>query len=400
MRILFCNYEYPPLGGGGGVINALLAEEMAKHHEVTVLTSQGRQLPSVDLQNRVRVVRAPVFFRNQEAVASLVSMLTFLPMGIRTGKKLLQECKFDVINTHFVLPTGPVGDALSRYGKIPNVLSVHGGDLYDPSKWTSPHRHPVLRTWIRRLLGRSDQVVAQSSNTLDNLHRFYDHQIEGIKIPLAIRRPNSGIALRENYGCKADEILLVTVGRLIARKAIDQLISLMEKLRRQKVRLIILGEGPLKDSLKEGAARMDLDRQIHFLGHVDEVEKFRILRMCDVYVSTSQHEGFGLVFLEAMASGLSIVCYDDGGQTDFLRDNETGFLVSLNDEPLFQQRCELLIRNPALRRTMGETNQRRVEEFYIDRCASKYEKVFHEVIEPSNHRKRRWALGVPQDMTK
>src|SRR5437899_147046 len=147
MRILFCNYEYPPLGGGGGVINALLAEEMAKHHEVTVLTSQGRQLPPVPLENGVRVVRSPVFFRKQEAVASLVSMLSFLPMGVRTGKELLRRTEFDVINTHFVLPTGPVGDALSRYAGIPNVLSLHGGDLYDPSKWTSPHRHPVLRGW-------------------------------------------------------------------------------------------------------------------------------------------------------------------------------------------------------------------------------------------------------------
>jgi len=382
MRILFCNYEYPPLGGGGGVINALLAEEMAKQHEVTVLTSQGRQLPSVSLENGVRVVRAPVFFRKHDAVASFASMLTFLPMGIRTGKRLFREGRFDVINTHFVLPTGPVGDALSRYAKIPNVLSVHGGDLYDPSKWTSPHRHPVLRTWIRKLLGRCDQVVAQSSNTLDNLHRFYDSQIEGIKIPLAIRRPSSGIASREDYACNTDEVLLVTVGRLVARKAIDQLISMMDKLKQQKARLIILGEGPLGTSLKAEAVKAGLDRRIHFLGHVDEVEKFRILRMCDVYVSTSQHEGFGLVFLEAMACRLPIICYDHGGQTDFLRDDETGFLVSLNDEGVFQEKCKVLIRSHELRRTIGEANQRRVEEFYIDRCASQYEKVFHEVVRP------------------
>ena len=65
MRILFCNYEYPPLGGGGGVINALLAEELATRHEVTVLTSRGMGLPAESVVNGVRIVRAPVFFRQK-----------------------------------------------------------------------------------------------------------------------------------------------------------------------------------------------------------------------------------------------------------------------------------------------------------------------------------------------
>jgi glycosyltransferase involved in cell wall biosynthesis len=387
MRILFCNYEYPPLGGGGGVINALLAEEMAKRHEVTVLTSQGRELPSVNLENGVRVVRAPVFFRKQEAVASFLSMLSFLPMGVRAGKEILRKNKFDVINTHFVLPTGPVGDALSRYGGIPNVLSLHGGDLYDPSKWSSPHRHPALRGWIRRLVKRSERVVVQSSNTLGNLHRFYDPEIDGVQIPLAIGRPKIGAALRSDYGLRAEEILFVTVGRLVARKAIEQLIALMENLREKNTRLLILGEGPLASSLKQESAKRGLGDRVLFLGHVQEDEKFRILQMSDLYVSTSQHEGFGLVFLEAMASGLPIVCYDHGGQTDFLRDQETGYLVPLNNQILFRQNCELLIQNQEMRKSIGEANRIRVEEFYIDRCALKYENVFSEVVGPRTTRK-------------
>ena len=86
-------------------------------------------------------MRTPVFFRKHEAVANLLSMLAFLPMGFQTGKKLFRAGQYDIINTHFALPTGPVGDALARFAKVPNVLSVQGGDLYDPSKWLSPHRH-------------------------------------------------------------------------------------------------------------------------------------------------------------------------------------------------------------------------------------------------------------------
>lgn len=399
MRILFCNYEYPPLGGGGGVINALLVEELAKRHEVTVLTSQGLNLPRESIENGVPVIRVPVFFRRQEAVANLASMLAFVPMGIRAGKNLLRHDRFDVINTHFVVPTGPVGDALSRFAGIPNVLTIHGGDLYDPSKFMSPHRHPALRAWIRRLLRRADVVVGQSKNTLENMQRFYAPELEAVRIPLGIQRPQVGPASRGDYGFREDEFLMVTVGRLIPRKGITQLISMMGTLKDRGVRLLIIGTGPEETLLKSESGKRGLADRIRFTGHVGEIEKFRILHMCDLYVSTSQHEGFGLVFLEAMACGLPIVCYDSGGQNDFLRDGETGFLVPLNKLEAFQDRCEFLIGDSELRKGIGKNNKVRVEEFYIDRCASRYESAFIELLERLQAKKSRVMSAVIRGST-
>jgi glycosyltransferase involved in cell wall biosynthesis len=369
MRILFCNYEYPPLGGGGGVLNALLAAEMAKRHEVTVLTSQGLGLPRESIDNGLRIVRAPVFFRRQEAVANLPSMLAFMAMGIVEGRKLLRNNSFDIINTQFVVPTGPVGDALSRFAGIPNVLTLHGGDLYDPSKLMSPHRHRLLRAWVSRLLRRASLVVGDSRDNLDNMRRYYTPEIQGIRIPLGIQRSQVGRLQRKRYGFGDDEVLLVTVGRLIPRKAIMHLISMMETLRDRRVGLLIVGTGPEEKLLKSESRKRQLEHLIRFTGHVAEDEKYGILQMCDLYVSTSQHEGFGLVFLEAMAGGLPIVCYDKGGQTDFLRDKGNGYLVPLNDLALLTKRCELLITDTELRKTMGENNKSCVEEYYIDRCA-------------------------------
>src|ERR1700734_3481311 len=107
MKILFCNYEYPPLGGGGGVVMAALARELGRRHEVTVLTSQALGLPGISIEGGVKVVRAPVFFRRELAVANFPSMLAFLPSGTLKGLAL-RAGAFDVINTHFVVPSGPV----------------------------------------------------------------------------------------------------------------------------------------------------------------------------------------------------------------------------------------------------------------------------------------------------
>jgi glycosyltransferase involved in cell wall biosynthesis len=381
MHILFCNYEYPPLGGGGGVVNALLAQELAKRHDVTVLTSQALGLPAESVERSVRVVRVPVFFRRHEAVASVSSMLMFIAGGLSTGKKLVSCNEFDVINTHFVLPSGPVGDRLARLAGIPNILTLHGGDLYDPSKSLSPHQHLWLRLWIRSLLRRSDIVVGQSKNTLENMRRFYAPEIEGLRVPLGIGRRSVTAGCRAAYGVRNDEFLMVTVGRLIPRKAVVDLLRVVEKLKQQPIRLFIVGSGPQQTLLKQFCADQGLQERVSFLGQVEEDEKFRILKMCDVYVSTSQHEGFGLVFLEAMSCGLPIICYDHGGQTDFLSNQTTGYLVPLNDLNTFAASCLELLRNSELRQEMSRENLRRIDELYIDYCAERYEAIFEEAIQ-------------------
>jgi hypothetical protein len=115
-------------------VMAALAKQLARKHEVTVLTSRAGDLPATRVEDSVRVIRVPVFFRRQLAVANFPSMFAYLPSGFLRGFKLARDARFDVINTHFVVPTGPLGHALSRTHGVPNVLSVHGGDLFDPSK--------------------------------------------------------------------------------------------------------------------------------------------------------------------------------------------------------------------------------------------------------------------------
>jgi len=379
---LFCNYEYPPLGGGGGVINKQVAEELAKRHTVDVLTSQGLGLPARAVEHGVTVYRVPVFFRSRQAAANMPSMLAYLPSGYWKGRQLIREHSYDVINTHFVVPTGPLGNWLSRKAGVPNVLSVHGGDLYDPSKWSSPHRHPMLRSAVRGLLRKADAVVGQSSNTVQNVHQYYDPGLDCETIPLGIVRPDSDVAApRSRFQLTDEDVVLVTVGRLVARKAVDQLIRMVAGLNNSRVHLFIIGSGPQETGLRDLSQELKLTKQVHFLGQAEEQEKFEVLRMADIYVSTSQHEGFGIVYLEAMACGLPIVCYDYGGQTDFLTSDVNGFVVKLNDTGEFQRACQQLTANPELRERMARHNLEAVEDYYIDRCAGRYESLFETVIE-------------------
>lgn len=394
MKILFCNYEYPPLGGGGGVVNSALAEELAKRHDVTVLTSQGCGVSSLSVVKGVRVIRTPVWFRRQLAVANFPSMIAYLATGTLAGRRLVRAERFDVVNTHFALPTGPVGQAVSRAGNLPNVLSVHGGDLYDPSKRSSAHRHGLLRASVRRLALGADAVVAQSSDTRDNLRRYFAPEIEPHVVPLGIAPPPPVVTSRAEHGLDERDVLLISVGRLIDRKRVDQLIEVVAALGDRRVKLSLIGAGPREHELREKAARLGVAELVRFEGAVDELTKFKLLSLADLYVSTSEHEGFGLVFLEAMASGLPVVCYARGGQRDFLRNGESGYLVPLHDRTAFAQRCRELIAEPARRAAMGRANRARAREFYIESCARRYEEVFETAIRERALGRRRTAAGA------
>jgi glycosyltransferase involved in cell wall biosynthesis len=379
LRILFCNYEYPPLGGGGGVVMAAMARSLAERHDVTVLTSRAVGLPSQDMDANVKVVRVPVFFRRHLAVANMPSMAAYLPMGLLRGLKLGRQGGFDIINTHFAVPTGPLGDWLSRRLRIPNVLSVHGGDLYDPSKKSSPDRHAFLRHAVQGLLRRADTVVAQSRDTARNVQQIYGVDREVQLIPLGIDRPPQNVRKeRADFDLPQDAFVLVTAGRVVPRKATTQLIETLAAL--PDVFLVVVGDGPEVAAVKQRAAELGVENRLRMLGYVSDEVKYSAYAVSDVFVSTAQHEGFGLVFLEAMSFGLPVVCYNRGGQTDFLATPETGYVIQLNELRAFTDAVRALRDSRGHWATVSRHNLAMVENFFIERCAARYEELFQATI--------------------
>jgi glycosyltransferase involved in cell wall biosynthesis len=376
MKILVFNYEYPPLGGGGGVASALLAEELAHRHRVYVITSAFGDLPRHEVRDGVEIVRVPVLGRRSPSYASLVSLLSYPPSAWVAAARLLARERFDVIHSHFAVPGGPASLPPARLAGLPQILSLHGGDIYDPSKWLSPHRSRLLRATVTGVLRRSQIVVAQSTNTRDNTYRFYGYRGPIELIPLGIRQPPVEPASRAALGLPQGVFLTVTVGRLIQRKAIQVMLRALSQPGCADVHLAIVGSGPELDSLQRLAAELGIAERVQFLGQVNETRKWQVLRASDAYVSSTMHEGFGLVYLEGMAAGLPVVTPNYGGQVDFLRDGETGFLVPPEDADALAAAIARLRADPALGARMGRTNLERTPQYRIERCAEAYERLF------------------------
>jgi len=152
-----------------------------------------------------------------------------------------------------------------------------------------------------------------------------------------------------------------------------------------------VGDGPELPAMRRVAEELGVADRIRFLGHVTDERKRRALAVSDAFVSTSQHEGFGLVFLEAMASGLPVVCYDRGGQTDFLTTPATGCVARLNDLDGIIRGVLDLAHDAPRRTAIRSHNLALAEQYFADRCALRYEAIFEQAL-----RERSTQLAVPQ----
>ena len=380
MRILAFNYEYPPLGGGGGVVFAQIMAELAQRHDVLVVTSAYSGLPRQEIHGRLEIQRVPVVARTGLSTATMPSMLSYWPSSTWRGVRLARRRKFDIINSHFAVPSAPSADMVARWFGIPHVLSIHGGDIFDPSKRMSPHRLPVVRGFVSKLLKRADCVVAQSTDTADNARRYYrpDRSIEIIPlgiVPSAVKAvPRSALGLGE------DRFVMVTVGRLVARKNLEDLLHVLAQRGEDRDLLVAIGDGPKRAQLQALATSLGLEARVRFEGRVEEERKQQLLAASDAFVSTSEHEGFGLVFLEAMDRGLPVVAYDRGGQRDFLSDGVTGGLVPLRNRDAFAAAIARLHVDTAYRARCAEHNRTAVKQYYIGACAAQYEALFEKVL--------------------
>jgi glycosyltransferase involved in cell wall biosynthesis len=304
-------------------------------------------------------------------------MLSFPVLAKKKVIELFEKTGYDVINTHFAIPTGPLGVWASRKYKVPNVLSLHGGDIYDPSKSLSPHRIFILRKYVRRILNRSTLLVAQSRNTRDNTLRIYNYPDEIKIVPLGFTPLAFPEVTREELSLDKENLYLISIGRLIKRKGFEYLIRALNGLP-ERVQLILVGDGPLKEPLMKLAGELNLSQRIVFTGRAEDEKKLKLLKASDLYVLSSLHEGYGIVLQEAMEAGLPIVSTNYGGQTDFLKEGENALLVPPKDVGALREAIEKMVENPDLRKSIARNNKEEIKNHYIEKIAAEYIRIFQE----------------------
>ncbi|MDD4354172.1 MAG: glycosyltransferase family 4 protein, partial [Candidatus Nanoarchaeia archaeon] len=177
---------------------------------------------------------------------------------------------------------------------------------------------------------------------------------------------------RKKLGLEEDNFYIIGVGRLVKRKGFDFFIKSIAEIKDERVHGLIIGNGPEKENLLNLVKEFGIQNRIHLLGQVTEEKKFQYLDNSDLYFLSSIHEGFGIVLQEAMQVGLPIISTDNGGQTDFVKNGENGYLIKFGNVNNFIECFDKLTQNIKLKKGISLFNKKEVKKFEAKNICKNY----------------------------
>ena len=195
-------------------------------------------------------------------------------------------------------------------------------------------------------------------------------------------------AMMRSLGLNPADLVVGTVGWLLPIKGPDILLRAMALVWPEfpRVSLVFVGKGDMEGELKQAAIRMGVSGKVVFAGWRDDIPE--ILQVLDVFVLASLNEGMGRVIVEAMASGKPVVASRAGGIQDLVREGETGFLSAPGHAGELGAHILRLLKDPELRRRMGEAGRRTAHEFSAEKMVEKTEALYTALLGGAGTRER------------
>jgi glycogen(starch) synthase len=359
MRTLTFSWEYPPVieGGLARHVRKLSEGLTGEGVEVHVLTRGSEHLPAREERHGVIVhrVRQSPFPRDVKAFIRWVASMN--EHMARVGVELDDELRFDLVHSHDWLVAG-AAERVARRAPRPWIATVHATEYGRHQGWVDKYPQSHIHAAERDMVRRADRVI-----TCSRYMRSHVADVFGIR-PAKVTAMQNGIdprdlepvaddldALRAQYA-EPDERLVLLVGRLVYEKgfhlALDALAPVIKRL--GNVRFVVAGTGTAEAELRRQAWRLGLHRKGVFLGWVGDDMLHSLYRIADMSIVPSIYEPFGIVALEAMASGCLCVVADTGGLREVVPDDGTvGLRFPSRDSAALQEIVERVLTDDAER---------------------------------------------------
>lgn len=363
--------EFPPLGGGTGVVNFHLLEELAKRQDVTVdLVTSSRSRTRYETESfadRITIYKVPVDNRNIHH-ASNRELLRYSWRGLCLARRLMRQYRYDVSFAFAGVPAGAMSAVLRETHGLPYVLSLQGPDVpWFEARYN--YLYPVLTPIIKRIWRRAGIVTAISAEQVALAHRTMP-DLELVTVPNGVDT---------NLFTPADDrpvrpFTIICVARLIERKGQHHLLQAFAQLRAdcaEPVRLIFVGTGDAEPQLRALANRLDLGETVHFKGFVPREQMPLVYRDADVFALPSEQEGMSIALLEAMASGLPVIVTETGGTAELVTQGQNGEIVPWADVSGLARALQRMMDSNE-RQRMGQESRRRAVSFGWTALAARY----------------------------
>jgi len=189
-------------------------------------------------------------------------------------------------------------------------------------------------------------------------------------------------SLRESFGLLNSDFIIIIVARLIERKAHKYLFEAVAKISiyYPKIKLLVVGDGPLMDGLKRLAVDFNISNITFFMGNVENVQDY--VKMSDVFVMPAWREAFGVVFLESMYLGVPVIGADEGGVPEIIEDNVSGYLVKVKSSESIEKAILKVIHEPEKTKKMIEHAKIKLERKFSEKVITrKYADIYLSFIQ-------------------
>jgi phosphatidylinositol alpha-mannosyltransferase len=358
-------YVYPVPGGVNEHVRYLYEHLRLRGHDLRILTS-SHGLQRASQGDVIRIGKGFSVPANGS-----VGTVTLSPRYLSQARAVLQRERFDLLHFHepFVPFLSPV---LLELSDSVNVATFHA---YGGFSLSYEFGSRVMGRYANRLHGR----IAVSAAARHFIDRFFPGDYKVIPNGVDVNRYARAVPIaRWDDGTRN----ILFVGRLEPRKGLLDLLKAYRHVRAAgwDCRLLIVGSGPQEREARRYVMTRRLG-SVDFLGRVGDDEKAALYRTADVFVSPATgRESFGIVLLEAMASGTPIVCSDIHGYKGVVRRDREGILVPPRTPEALAAAIIRLFSDPGLAAGMGEAGRQRAETYSWERVTAKVEDYYGFVI--------------------
>jgi len=373
LNIDLVSYEFPPMNGGEGIYTYGLAKALSDlGHNVTVITT--------DLKGRIETSDRDDF--NIVYISPIKkSGLKLFSFNIFLKKKIIDMYKnkdIDILhhtNDYYFLFVSKKDVDLPIIATVHHPYAEERRIIKDNS-----NTYNYLRYLMRRPIyfhermekitcKKADNIIAASNYTAQSIIKEYNIPSDKVRVipnAVSIEKFNpkiDGFKIREKWNLSKDKIVLF-VGRLDLNKGIKYLIEAFSKIIIDipNARLMIVGDGPLKNDIKKIVSMHNMEKYIIFAGNVESKDLPKFYAASDIVVLPSLMEGFGIVLLEAMATGKPCIATKAGGTKDVILNGKTGFLVPPADSYALYHAMRTILINDDIAKKFGNAGLERVKK--------------------------------------
>jgi len=380
MKILMFDNEFPPLGGGTGVVNEHILKELSHYPDVYVnlVTSSRskRETESIKFSERINIYKVPVHNKNIHH-ASNRELIFYTIRGLFFSKRLLTKGDYDFSFAFAGVPAGFISYILHKTRGLPYYISLQGPDV-PGFEARYNYLYPFIKPILRLIWRNAESVIAISE----------EHKRLALETmpTLDIQIIHNGIDPEEFSPSREPkletQINFLCVGRLIERKGQHHLIQAVAELReslQKPLHLNLVGTGDFELKLKQLAVRLGVDDLVTFMGFVPREHMPDVYRKAHIFVLPSENEGMSIALLEAMASGLPVVVTDTGGTKELIKTSINGFVIPWADTEALKISLQRLIEDTSLRKKFGQKNAKIAKNYGWENITKQYLGLFNAI---------------------